>query len=72
MLNFLVIDKIIRDALIEDMPYGDITTDLLIPQESTSSAVLLAKESGILCGIDVAKRVFEILDSNIKFEKLKN
>lgn len=66
MLNFLVIDKIIRDALIEDMPYGDITTDLLIPQESTSSAVLLAKESGILCGIDVAKRVFEILDSNIK------
>ncbi|ADQ46342.1 nicotinate-nucleotide pyrophosphorylase [Caldicellulosiruptor kronotskyensis 2002] len=71
MLNFLVIDKIIRDALIEDMPYGDITTDLLIPQESTSSAVLLAKESGILCGIDVAKRVFEILDSNIKFEKLK-
>jgi len=71
MLNFLMIDKIIKDALIEDMPYGDITTDLLIPQESTSIAVLLAKESGILCGIDVAKRVFEILDSNIKFEKLK-
>jgi len=71
MLNFLVIDKIIKDALIEDMPYGDITTDLLIPQESTSNAVLLAKENGILCGIDVAKRVFEILDGNIKFEKLK-
>lgn len=71
MLNFLVIDKIIRDALVEDMPYGDITTDLLIPQESTSSAILLAKESGILCGIDVAKRVFEILDGSIKFEKLK-
>ncbi|ADQ07228.1 nicotinate-nucleotide pyrophosphorylase [Caldicellulosiruptor hydrothermalis 108] len=71
MLNFLVIDKIIKDALVEDMPYGDITTDLLIPQESTSSAVLLAKENGILCGIDVAKRVFEILDGSIKFEKLK-
>lgn len=71
MLNFLVIDKIIKDALVEDMPYGDITTDLLIPQESMSSAVLLAKENGILCGIDVAKRVFEILDGGIKFEKLK-
>ncbi|BCS81333.1 carboxylating nicotinate-nucleotide diphosphorylase [Anaerocellum diazotrophicum] len=71
MLNFLVIDKIIKDALVEDMPYGDITTDLLIPQESTSNAVLLAKENGILCGIDVAKRVFEILDGGIKFEKLK-
>ncbi|ADQ40703.1 nicotinate-nucleotide pyrophosphorylase [Caldicellulosiruptor acetigenus I77R1B] len=71
MLNFLVIDKIIKDALVEDMPYGDVTTQLLIPQESISSAVFLSKENGILCGIDVAKRVFEILDSNIKFEKLK-
>uniref|UniRef100_A0A7C5Z043 Probable nicotinate-nucleotide pyrophosphorylase [carboxylating] n=1 Tax=Caldicellulosiruptor owensensis TaxID=55205 RepID=A0A7C5Z043_9FIRM len=71
MLNFLVIDKIIKDALVEDMPYGDVTTQLLIPQESISSAVFLSKENGILCGIDVAKRVFEILDVSIKFEKLK-
>jgi len=72
MLNFLVVDKLIRDALIEDMPYGDITTDLLIPQDSTSSAILVAKEDGILCGIDVAKRVFEILDENVEFEKIKS
>ncbi|WPX09917.1 carboxylating nicotinate-nucleotide diphosphorylase [Anaerocellum danielii] len=71
MLNFLVIDKIIKDALVEDMPYGDVTTQLLIPQESISSAVFLSKENGVLCGIDVAKRVFEILDGSIKFEKLK-
>lgn len=72
MLNFLVVDKLIKDALIEDMPYGDITTDLLIPQNSTSSAILIVKEDGILCGIDVAKRVFEILDENIEFEKIKS
>ncbi|AZT90491.1 carboxylating nicotinate-nucleotide diphosphorylase [Caldicellulosiruptor changbaiensis] len=72
MLNFLIVDKLIKEALIEDMPYGDITTDLLIPQDSISSAILIAKEDGILCGIDVAKRVFEILDENIEFEKIKS
>ncbi|ABP67364.1 nicotinate-nucleotide pyrophosphorylase [Caldicellulosiruptor saccharolyticus DSM 8903] len=72
MLNFLIVDKFIKEALIEDMPYGDITTDLLIPQDSISSAILIAKEDGILCGIDVAKRVFEILDENIEFEKIKS
>ncbi|WAM30748.1 carboxylating nicotinate-nucleotide diphosphorylase [Caldicellulosiruptor naganoensis] len=72
MLNFLIVDKLIKEALIEDMPYGDITTDLLIPQDSISSADLVAKEEGILCGIDVAKRVFEILDENIEFEKVKS
>lgn len=71
MLNFLIVDKIIKDALIEDMPYGDITTQLLIPQESISDAIFLSKEDGILCGIDVAKRVFEILDPSVEFEKLK-
>lgn len=71
-VEFLIVDKFIKEALIEDMPYGDITTDLLIPQDSISSAILIAKEDGILCGIDVAKRVFEILDENIEFEKIKS
>lgn len=72
LLNLLLVDRFIKDALIEDMPYGDITTDLLIPQNSVSSAILIAKEEGILCGIDIAKRVFEILDEDVKFEKTKS
>ncbi|WAM32960.1 carboxylating nicotinate-nucleotide diphosphorylase [Caldicellulosiruptor morganii] len=72
MLNFLALDKLIKEALIEDMPYGDITTDLLIPQDSVSSAIILAKEDGILCGIDVARRVFEILDERTEFRKTKS
>lgn len=71
MLNFIAIDRLIKEALLEDMPYGDITTDLLIPDESVSDAILKVKEDGILCGIDVAKRVFFLLDENIRFEKLK-
>ncbi|MEZ0535833.1 carboxylating nicotinate-nucleotide diphosphorylase [Caldicellulosiruptoraceae bacterium PP1] len=71
MLNFLVIDKVLTDALIEDMPFGDITTDIMIPEHSKSAAFLKAKEDGVLCGIDVAKRVFELVSKNIEFLKYK-
>jgi|Wag4MinimDraft_11_1082651.scaffolds.fasta_scaffold00845_4 nicotinate-nucleotide pyrophosphorylase (carboxylating) len=71
MLNFIAIDRLIKEALLEDMPYGDITTDLLIPDTNISDAILKVKEDGILCGIDVGMRVFFLLDDNIRFEKLK-
>lgn len=71
MLNFITIDNLIKEALLEDMPYGDITTDLLIPEDSMSNAILKVKQDGILCGVDVAKRVFSILDDDIKFERFK-
>jgi len=71
MLNFIAIDRLIKEALLEDMPYGDITTDLLIPDTNVSDAILKAKEDGILCGIDIGMRVFFLLDENIRFEKLK-
>jgi nicotinate-nucleotide pyrophosphorylase (carboxylating) len=63
------IDRVIEAALQEDMPDGDITSESLIPPESISKAIFMAKEDGILAGIDVAARVFWKVDSSITFEK---
>lgn len=62
------IDNIINTALSEDINYIDVTTDYLIDDASVSEAYYVAKDEGVLCGIDVAARVFEIL-GGIKFEK---
>ncbi|WP_160692426.1 carboxylating nicotinate-nucleotide diphosphorylase [Clostridium sp. C2-6-12] len=61
MLNFLVIDKIIKDALLEDVPSEDITTNSIIGEDSTATVELLCKEEGIVAGLQVFKRVFDIL-----------
>lgn len=67
------IDDFIKSALEEDMGIiGDITTDALFTEVDTSKGVFNFRKEGILAGIDIAKRVFEILDGNIKFEKLKS
>ncbi len=65
------IDSIIKRALEEDMPEGDITSESIIPSHSQSKAVFLAKEEGVLAGIDVAKRVFQLIDPSTAFDKMK-
>ena len=71
MMNYLVIDKIIKDALIEDIPSEDITTNSIIDEKSTATVELLCKEEGIIAGLDVFKRVFDILGSvEVEFYKL--
>ncbi len=55
------VDQIINTALEEDIHYVDVTTDYLLPDGHTSSAYYIAKDNGILCGIDIAKRVFELV-----------
>lgn len=64
------LDRLIEAAIDEDMPRGDITSESVIPPELQAEAVIQAKEEGILAGLPVAKRVFEKLDSRIKFEEL--
>jgi nicotinate-nucleotide pyrophosphorylase (carboxylating) len=63
----LEFDDIIRAALREDMPEGDITSESIIPAGAVSAAILLAKEEGVLAGLPVARRVFEIIDRGIDF-----
>jgi nicotinate-nucleotide pyrophosphorylase (carboxylating) len=62
-------DTLIEAALKEDMPQGDITSESIIPADSESEAIILAKEEGVLAGIDVAERVFHKIDPSAIFEK---
>lgn len=70
MINYLVVDKIIKAALIEDIPNEDITTNSIINKESIATVELLCKEEGIIAGLEVFKRVFEIL-GNVEVEFYK-
>lgn len=65
-------DALIETALKEDMPQGDITSENIIPADSESEAIILAKEKGVLAGIDVAERVFHKIDPSIVFKKNLN
>ena len=53
----------------EDIGRGDITTDAVVAEEDRALGILFAKEDGILCGIDIAQMVFELLDENVDFQK---
>ena len=60
--DFKAAEKIIRQALKEDVGTGDITTNLLIPKENISVADLLIKEPGVVAGIEIFKLVHKIVD----------
>lgn len=61
------LDKIIENALLEDIHTGDITTLAVVAEKRTARAKLVAKEPMVLAGISVAKRVFDYLDNGIVF-----
>ena len=60
------IDDLIKKAITEDINYIDVTTDYLIPDGHLSDAVFVSKDEGILCGIDIAARVFYLLDDRVQ------
>ena len=61
MINSIYVDNIIKTALLEDINYLDAATDYLIDEDQENTARFLAKADGVLCGIDIALRVFELL-----------
>lgn len=63
-----ITDEIIERALREDINYVDAATDYLLDDDDVSTARFVAKASGILCGIDIAVRVFEMLDKDIQVQ----
>ena len=70
-MNDIMLDKLIMNALSEDVGTGDITTESTIPETARAHGLYKAKESGVLCGIGVAARVFELIDRDIEFTPLK-
>ncbi len=65
LMQFYV-DDLIKTALTEDINYIDSTTDLLIDENDISEAYFVAKATGVIAGLDVALRVFELLDGEIE------
>ncbi len=70
MLNRIYIDNIISTALTEDINYIDVTTDYLVDDNHKSTAYFIAKDDGVLCGIDIALRVFELIGDGVESEVL--
>ena len=65
------VDDLIKRAISEDINYIDVTTDYLVPEGSVSSARLISKDEGVVAGIEIGMRVFELLDGNVEYSILK-
>ena len=61
-------DELILSALKEDITSEDISTNSVMPSYKKGQVELIAKENGIIAGLDVFKRVFELLDNKTEFE----
>jgi nicotinate-nucleotide pyrophosphorylase (carboxylating) len=62
------LEKLLSDALKEDIAGGDITTRLYIPGDKNAKAVLVAKEKLVVCGMALGERIFKMQDKNIRFK----
>ncbi len=63
-------EAIVDLALHEDIGTGDITTLATVPASSWAQGIILAKQAGVISGLDVARFVFARVDSTIAFEAL--
>jgi len=67
-LNWKEVNRLIKEAIREDVGSGDVTTESLFDDETLSRGVIFAKENGMLAGLPVAKEVFNRLGSRFKWE----
>ncbi len=73
MLNPLLIEDAVRTALMEDLGRaGDITSTATIPANAIAQAVIVARQAGVVCGIDFAQAAFRMIDPALKFEATIN
>jgi nicotinate-nucleotide pyrophosphorylase (carboxylating) len=64
----IALDRLIDQALLEDIHTGDITTQAVVPGCRPASARLIAKEALVLAGLPVAQRVFQRVNAEVLFE----
>ncbi len=67
-IPFDEIKKTVETALAEDVGPGDITTQILISGDSTSRALIISKDSGVIAGLPAAEEVFRTLNKNTRFK----
>lgn len=64
-MDKFIMDDIILNALKEDIGSGDITSSSTVPPETQAEGRFWAKESGVICGVDLLCRVFTLIDKRI-------
>ena len=60
------IERVVRQAIEEDLGWGDVTTDSLIDPALRATGAIIAREPGVLAGREVAARVFTLIDSSVE------
>ena len=68
--EFQKIQKIVKIALEEDLGSGDITSNLTIPEKQKGEGFIIAREKGIITGLEVIKSVFKQIDTGLVFRPL--
>jgi nicotinate-nucleotide pyrophosphorylase (carboxylating) len=58
----------IRRALAEDIGSGDVTTDSIIPAEAEMHGQIIAKQAGVVAGLDIALAVYQTVDPQVDFQ----
>ena len=71
-LNQFYVDNLIMTAISEDINYIDVSADYLIPEDQRNDSYFVAKADGVLCGLDIAMRVFTLLDDTFTYTVHKN
>ncbi len=66
--NALNADQLILSALREDISNEDISTNAVMPEYRKGEVELIAKQSGVICGLGVFERVFKLLDENTRVD----
>lgn len=66
------LEEFLRNALAEDIGDGDHTSQACIPDSATGTAKLLVKEPGVLAGMEVAEKVFSMVDSGLQLQTFLN
>ena len=68
----IMIEPLVRQALLEDLGRaGDITTDSIIPRETKWKGALVARQDGVVAGLDLARLAFRLIDPVLRFDVKK-
>lgn len=65
----LVAEPLIEQALREDITSEDVSTAAVMPEAHAATVQLIAKQAGIICGLDVFERTFQLLDATARVER---
>jgi len=65
MKHDFISDELIINALREDIGQGDVTTRSTVPQDTVVEGKFIAKQQGVICGLPLVERVFQILDPKV-------